>query len=105
MSQLFSLAANLAMLEGKATLERIAAKKSSLEKIAAAPTNDDRMAWMVKHLTYLEHTDKNGITAHKSPRGGWWPQTEDDDPEVSLEEFIGIGLVEYIDAQIIGARK
>lgn len=61
-------------------------------------TDTDRLVWLLKHLTYMEHTDKNGAACWKQPVGGYWPQKADDD--TAFPEFDGLSLVEYIDAQI-----
>ena len=58
-------------------------------------TNDERMAWLIERVTYLEHDDNDGMAAHlQAPLCGAWPITQEDggpDPRT---------LIAYIDDQL-----
>lgn len=62
-------------------------------------TNEKRLEWLQKRVSYLEHDDKNGVSASEAKTGGWWPQTQDH------EEYYGLDLISYIDAQIVEEEK
>jgi hypothetical protein len=60
-------------------------------------TDTARIEWLTKRLDYLEHSDVNGLSAHKQPPNrGFWPITDD-----AEEDGYYITLVEYIDMMIM----
>jgi len=62
--------------------------------------NTRRLDWLSRHVSYLEHDDKNGVSAQQAPRGGWWPQTVGDPESTRDDEFVGLSFIDYIDAQM-----
>ena len=64
-------------------------------------TDKDRIDWLCKRVTYLEHSDNNGVICQKQTQGGYWPQKEsENDYNTVIEEFADIPLLSYIDAMI-----
>lgn len=62
-------------------------------------TDSDRIDWLAKRLSYMEHADKNGVICHKQTQGkGYWPLEEGQ--EGVNPDDVGITLLDYIDAQI-----
>ena len=69
-------------------------------------TDADRMEWLVKHVTYLEHTGADGTPSMKLGKGegGYWPQSEEDLSMGQVEDLCGLGLREFIDALMVGRK-
>jgi hypothetical protein len=88
--------------DGTADTPRDAARMKQLcayiRKLEKQITDADRVAWLTKRVTYIEHDDRDGIPAQKSERGGWWPQQPDD--REHFPDYEGLTLVEYVDEQI-----
>lgn len=67
-------------------------------------TDADRVAWLAARVSYMEHSDNNGVICHKQPVGrGYWPLEEGQDG-VDPDD-VGITLIDYIDRQINLERK
>jgi len=61
-------------------------------------TDKQRLDWLCARVSYLEHSAKDGTTAHQTKLGGYWPQDDTDpNPEDGMEE---LSLIDYINAQI-----
>ena len=63
-------------------------------------TDTERLQWLMSKVTYIEHDNKAGVSAAKSKRGGYWPQSEDDYAEAAIDDLCGLGFIDYIDAMI-----
>ena len=57
-------------------------------------TDADRLAWLVAHLTYMEHDEK----AYRGRSGGYWPQLADS--SAAVEALVDLPFLDYIDAMI-----
>lgn len=66
-------------------------------------TNEQRVAWMVERITYLEHKNRDGAHCAQVKVGQYWPQCEDESP--ADPDMIGLPLIDYIDAQITQEAK
>lgn len=68
-------------------------------------SDTDRIEWLRDRITYLEHNGSDGTPCIRNI-GCFWPQ-DDDGQNTSVMDptMIGLGLIEYIDAQIERCRK
>ena len=64
-------------------------------------TDKQRIAWLCARVSYLEHSDKDGVPCVKQPKGGYWPQAaEQNDNGTVIDELADMPLIDYIDAMI-----
>ena len=63
-------------------------------------TDSQRIDWLCKRVSYLEHASATGVPAVKATKGGYWPQSDEDSGGAQVEELCRLDLVEYIDAMI-----
>ena len=65
-------------------------------------TDKERLDWLCKRVKYLEHDNQDGRAAVSAGRGEgqYWPQTEDDFGGAQVDEYVGMGLIDYIDEMV-----
>lgn len=69
-------------------------------------TDTQRIEWLCKRVSYIEHSDRNGVLSVKQIMGGYWPQLSAENPcENVIEELADMPLIDYIDAMIALERK
>jgi hypothetical protein len=57
-------------------------------------TDADRMKWIAQNIGYFEH----GAT--KENPGNFWPHDDSDPVYYCEEKYLGMSIIEYIDARI-----
>lgn len=95
----FVMASALARMEGKATMAEIEKKHKAIQNIRKEITDSDRIEWLVKRVSYLEHHGKNGEPCLQIDRGAYWPQTVTESEKYD-PDMVGLDLIDYIDEMI-----
>lgn len=92
-----------ASMAGTESYERRACADAIESLLAQLNEQAARVKWMADRISYVEHSAADGTPCVKIKVGGYWPQGEHEEDNAD-PDMIGLKLIEYVDAQIKGAK-